>query len=708
MINKKLLNVLLCLIIFSSCGMKDSPLNNLVLDLADVNDSCKLNTENLKKILTENVAKDIECLRTSLDQYTKLVLRKEYDYIQKNELEKFVIKFFPETDKNISESLTMLFEFNSLIQNDPKNKISINKLGTIFSILHLVNVEGKIVRRSFDQISKLNYIKKSELIKLNLQSIITKLMSFVDRSGNYTINIKDVFSPIFPDIDLDQYLSYKTFLFGGDKNLITLNEFTTLMNNIPLLLVNALKSKYSSKEYANNNIEFYKSTLNLLKTIKSIIPPQELENTVMDIKDFTQIIKDFLVLDINVEKVIPAVITLKNKLLNSVDQNLTYGNSIKLLEWAETIFGTLYFNNVSFDYHQTELLDTKYIGKLEFTNIKEYQEFNKEEVKYYWTNFIQTIQRFKYFSTDNEFFIYDNVYHRTKKGLDDITIYKFLLKKAVDAYGDFYDSPRVKEITTLGVSNFFYDGEELIRELNLWPEGKFDKTVDKIIRGSDLFQKNSDGNLSSNVIELTEFITTLMNASKINNKLFDKMKSKCEYIDQEDQRFDLSCYRENFFPIFFEELELGKNFPILKTFYDQNSTEFMQKYLINLEIYSRDNPVLTDPISKEELMTLINAFENLETAFIRFDFNGNGLITYEEMNLTYSIFNRFLRDMKEELAPMTDKFVKNILIFMLKKERMPTTIEALSFQVFGKKKNIEATRMSMSAILRFVTELGYP
>ena len=52
----------------------------------------------------------------------------------------------------------------------------------------------------------------------------------------------------------------------------------------------------------------------------------------------------------------------------------------------------------------------------------------------------------------------------------------------------------------------------------------------------------------------------------------------------------------------------------------------MRKYLINIELYSRVDPNPEIPISKEDLNRIIVILTNLESAYLRFDIDKDGVL----------------------------------------------------------------------------------
>ena len=98
---------LLCL---SSCGLNDEkPADADVYDLSNLEGSCELNTDALTDILEKDIKKDIDCLESNLNQFVDFVRRADSNFINRTELSKFIIKFFPESRNIAGDLLKLVF-----------------------------------------------------------------------------------------------------------------------------------------------------------------------------------------------------------------------------------------------------------------------------------------------------------------------------------------------------------------------------------------------------------------------------------------------------------------------------------------------------------------------------------------------------------------------------------------------------------------------
>ena len=82
---KRLVNIILCCLIFGSC-FNDSPPDVDKVEGGTFNQTCNMDAERIKRILDENIFAEIDCIRLNLEQFTDFVRRKDQRYIHRDEL----------------------------------------------------------------------------------------------------------------------------------------------------------------------------------------------------------------------------------------------------------------------------------------------------------------------------------------------------------------------------------------------------------------------------------------------------------------------------------------------------------------------------------------------------------------------------------------------------------------------------------------------
>ncbi|MCR9206112.1 MAG: hypothetical protein NXH75_16130 [Halobacteriovoraceae bacterium] len=143
---------------FFSCGLgDDAPEDTGIYDLGNLDGGCELKTENLHNILDQDVSKDIDCLKANLDQFVQFVRREDSNFIGRVELNRFTDKFFPDGQEVVGNLLKLVYDVNTLLLRDPKDKISVKNLDRFFKLFYIVNNEGRSLNALFTGLTKENY-----------------------------------------------------------------------------------------------------------------------------------------------------------------------------------------------------------------------------------------------------------------------------------------------------------------------------------------------------------------------------------------------------------------------------------------------------------------------------------------------------------------------------------------------------------------------
>ena len=153
----KTINLLiLCLFLF---GCTKSCTDDIPPSVDDVeggtfNQTCNMDAEKIKLILDENIFAQIDCIRLNLKQFTDFVRRKDSNYIHRDELAKFIKKFFPDAGDSMLGSLDLFFDFSALVLKDPQNNISVKHMDDLFRLLKKVNAYGVPIKSIFMEIQR--------------------------------------------------------------------------------------------------------------------------------------------------------------------------------------------------------------------------------------------------------------------------------------------------------------------------------------------------------------------------------------------------------------------------------------------------------------------------------------------------------------------------------------------------------------------------
>ena len=103
---------LLLFFTISSCGfIDDSPdETKQVLSLNTIEESCELDTKQLSLILEQNIAPILECIESKLLQFSKVVHRKDQNYIDYKELNKTLNLLILKSQKFLGDNIRQFYK----------------------------------------------------------------------------------------------------------------------------------------------------------------------------------------------------------------------------------------------------------------------------------------------------------------------------------------------------------------------------------------------------------------------------------------------------------------------------------------------------------------------------------------------------------------------------------------------------------------------
>ncbi|MBT6326573.1 MAG: hypothetical protein HOJ35_11435, partial [Bdellovibrionales bacterium] len=564
---KYLIIVCTCLLIFS-CGLtKDSPDEEAqTLGLNSIETSCSSKELRPHLILEQDISEDINCLEQGINQYTQIVRRKENSYILLSSLQKFINKFFPKKSEKTNQVLKLTLQVNSLLFNDKEDRVSISNIPLIFEILRLINSKGQLIYQLSSTLNASNYTSLKGKLHLliseglnRLQEILLKrsasnntfdIIEFINTYNKITLQNKIKLKSI------SHFLSLKKLFLGGNKNIITNNELSNLLGKINHLTFSILDIIYINQ----NSYDIKTKQLNYLNQIKNIsknIADQGEQEIIFYHEDITNLIDLFT--NLNTKNLERSLYILKEKMIggNAAEYRLVDIKKIILL--VKDLSEKLYFNTVTFDYLQTEMDSSSQIHTLNQRPPQLiYQGISKHKLYKYWKDFKKYIYQYRFFPAQNKIQQYDDDYHRSKYGLEQITFIRWILKHSLEVWGHSYFSDEFM-LSKYELTDIIMDNEGILKELNLWRDDT-EKFVSELITSIDLFQYNSDGDGVLDAVEISEYINTALSGQQFTNIVHSQVLIHCPVINIETQAVPIKCFRENIFNIIFSELKHQKYF----------------------------------------------------------------------------------------------------------------------------------------------------
>lgn len=698
------------LLSFLGCGIGDKDPEDLgVFDLSELGDGCDLKTDRLAKILDEDIEKDITCLESNIVQFADFVRREDNNFIARHELEKFIVKFFPNEAELATDLLKLVFDLNSLLLKDPQDNMSVKKLKDIFNLFRVANRSGRTLFQELKGLKKENYWQRRQQIFYHIEKLSTEILSITKRQSAFEqqLDIISFINTIKLSLDLNDdqldpeligsFLFVKKLLIGGESKNISSPEIEELLGKASNLVILGMDVFFvKGKEFINKEEEhfFYYDVVN--EAIANFYPWDGTEH-ILEHQDLVKVVNEFIKDDYNVYNMEDSIKNIKTNLIGGSATSYRYRDLYKLAQWGLEFTGMLYFNDVTFGYYKTELESPNAIDSIDIPVLEPYHVFSKTLVKKFWEQFEYISVNYRYFHDNDGLAHFFNDYKRYQNGFNTTSMLRWAIKKIVNVYGHFPNGSNRRELDMEDVKNCVNDVEGLVKELGIWPND-IERFISELVNSSDLFQFHADGNKTASTEEVTEYAVNVLSSIELTTKIHDKLKQRCPIVDEELESFEVSCYREYFLHIFFKELNLQNYYDKLNDYVNMNGREEAQQYLINIELYARINPDESIPLTKEDLGRLITTLTNIESTFLKNDKNKNGILEREELDQAYLTFKNLII-IVSKLNNAPDSLYKSIFLYLIKNMEVPSPLKLISFHVFGKKKDITGTRFNISAIL---------
>lgn len=712
----KSFTVLVCALLLTatsliSCGLSDDPPQDSgIYDLGNLQGGCELNTEQLEKILEENIVADLNCLETTLDQFVQFVKREDPRFINRQELGQFVDKFFPEEKELIRNILKLVYNLNTLLNRDPVDKINTENLKKIFEIARVVNREGAPLFSLLEGLTKENYWQRRQDIFQAVEKGARGILGVIvtkDPASNPQLSITDFLTDIKTILELDDteldiervssFLFIKKLLTGGEAETLTANEVIQIFDRASDLVLLGMDAIFYSGKTFNTKGEEYYFYYDIVKELKENLHPFQDTEMILSQKDILEIVDEFLGKDINVSNISRGLSNFKEKFFGGAPDQYLYRDVTTLINWGLEFSGMLYFNEITYEYYRPQMDSKKAIASISFPKIENYHVFPDWMIKKHWDNFRYVTTNYRYFQDDDGKSHFFDYYKRFKSGFQLTSMLRWAVTKVVSVYGHYPEGKRYKEADREDFKKLMNDYRGIIEELDFWPDDLDDFISDALI-SSDLFMYHSDGNDAGGSEEFTEFAINALHAYSISDKVHTELKKHCPIIDPDTESYEISCFREYFLHVFFNELGYQRYYHNLYQYLQKSGVDVVRRYAINIELYSRLEEDPSSPITKSQMGRFVVILSNLETAYLRFDIDKNGILDRGELDVAYLVFKGLVVSVAD-LGEGKEKLYKSIFLYLVKNMKVPNPVQLTWFHLFARKKDITATRFNISAIL---------
>ena len=717
----KLNSILLIILITLNHGcFNDMDVMEEEVQMGSFPQTCQLNAERLKLILEENIQQDIHCLELNLEQFAGFVKRKDDKYINKNELSKFITKFFKQDSEAIIKSLDLLFDLNYLLLKGQKEDLTISKLPKLFAIFNTINEHGIPIKVIFDRInngeSYLEYRDAISALTNKASEEISEILSTIegpDNSLNIISIVKSVAQDNNPPIDyelLKSLLSFKKLFLGGNKEIISNSEILNILSNLEEIVGVGLDLIHINEFNLEAMEDLTLFAFNKVQSIRDLLFQLDQDEVIFghdDLISIGQKVLSSLKVDINLKNLEESIIHLKTNIIRGSPEEYSFADINTLFDFAEELIGRFYFNEVTFDYYKETLEKNEKIGRLTRPNLSKYDILPRSVVYRNWKEFNYIISNYRFFLNEDGRQYYTNEYRRTSFGLNIQTLLRWGFNKILKVYGHPKIDPDTGNylfhvIEPSELREVASQMEGLLRELGSWPRF-FNKFAEEATNSSDLFQYQSDGDGYININEATEYVSNIINGSGIAKEVFDIMPEYCDVLEKEIVGFDVTCYRKYLFYILFERLNYKNHYQKLYDYYIFYTQDELDKYLKNVETGTREIADDDIPMGVVDLSRLLISMSNIESTFIRYDNNLNNILDRDELDIGFPVFKKIIMEFGG-LKKTQESLAISTFLYIVKYMDVPTPVKLIAFHVFGRKKNIAAKRVNVATILAIISQ----
>ncbi|MEK6624573.1 MAG: hypothetical protein AABY86_06380, partial [Bdellovibrionota bacterium] len=233
---------LLCLGLVG-CFKKDAPIESDSYDVGNFQNSCKIDADRLKKLMEVDVSADITCVENNLKQFSEFVNRADPNTVRREDLEKFINKFFAKESAAMIKSLRFLFELNTLLLRDQRHQISVQNIHNIFDLVRMANRYGAPINHIFKKIvdQKLNYWDFRPQIDYLLTNLTKDFVEILGRAHGpssqlavieFVTELKKSLDLSDDQMDLElieSFLFVKKLFIGGERGTVSTDEVAAII-----------------------------------------------------------------------------------------------------------------------------------------------------------------------------------------------------------------------------------------------------------------------------------------------------------------------------------------------------------------------------------------------------------------------------------------------------------------------------------------------
>lgn len=732
-ISYRLLNCLVLLVTLglTSCGyLSDKPPANAgIYKSAELQKSCQIDVDKLAEIFKADQKQQIKCLEENFLQFTKYVRSQDQGSVSETELNVFIRRFFQGKSDAIVKGLGLVFQLNMLLLRDEADHISKTNISPLFDLLVHVNQEAvnitQILKKMSDDKNQASFWD----LRTQFNDSVTRFSKFtLDIINNSPglqkqLNIKDFILDASTKLGnkeissdtIDSLIFLKRILVAGDKEVITSGELKTVIKDLPKIMSLSFDIYFvRNSNFATDSDEarFYLSSLNdLYHTI-------QFNQADFDLFTIDQLIKlsQELIKGHEVVKFKPSLVSIKTRLIGGSADTFSLKDLKNTLDIIVDFGERNYFNNVTYNALRMEIEKNEPILFLpQLDQPKDYDIFSPRRIAELHADFQDIAVNYRYFRTKSEGIpTYGNKIVRNKYGFIEASSIKWLSTKLLKAYGHKNEAGQL-QVTKDEFRIFLDEMKPLLEEFKLWSPTP-DTFASNAVLLADLFQDKSNGDLEVNITEASQYIQMILSAVEISNKFSSELSRECDAgSNPDDPAFNTQCFNEHFYDTLLNKLDYKKYFPRLDEYVANTPKEEVDQYLIGVEGFARDIPDPKLPMNKRDSILTLGSLINIESTFIRFDTNRDGILDYDELVDAFKVYRPAIIALAH-LKPSDEVYSQAIFLYLVSKMEIPpmnSWLDNAKFLAFHKcstssycrekfMDKIEAKRLNIGKLLYYL------
>jgi hypothetical protein len=500
---------------------------------------------------------------------------------------------------------------------------------------------------------------------------------------------------------IETLFTFKKVFYGGETGAFTKKEVLTLVTTIPNffdMLVKFSNIKSESMMESSTLMGY----LEIIKELKSLLFSQESFDPALSVDKLFDLFAD-MTNNPKMKTLASSFKEYKTRMFGGYPEVLSFKDLSGVLGVAEDFVEYLYAMSTSYDFNADLLSSRGPVSSVRFS-ASSFGNIRKENIPFYKKEFRQFAINSRFFRGKDGLQYYGTKIERNKSGLMELASIKWIMQLTSQYFG--HKNEKGKDVLSLKeVENLLLVFKPLMEAYGLWTK-KFDNFARNTLLLGDLFQTQSDGDMSLSPTEAAEYGSMALMAIKLGDSFVKELEKSCKSVrNQFDEvAYEVDCYRPHFYRIFFETLGMKEKMTVFYDYFKKSSRVELDEFHHSVEGFARNTSDTSIPMSRRDIILLIGALVNIESTFIRYDTNQNNILDPDEIDSAYHVYENAIIALAK-LDESKRHYGKSIFLYMIKYKEKPNTFWLLNFHynpMVNKKFN--AKRINIGVLLYYMVQ----